>query len=302
MKKTVLGMVCVGLAASMLFGACGKEDTKKVKTGKNIATVESTDEPQVFTLKEAMERKGVHIWYITEPKDYVIGKDNKIERLYVVEDGKMTEYGINGKLSMGDVSKLTDEEIIKKAKEIHKANVEKSIQGWIEYYQSQTYEDPEIEGKKAGVIEALSSYSYQGEQPTAAWKSAITTDATGNNTEEETLYYVDRSVAGSLPSIEEDLDAGGYYYVDGDDGIRVYEMCVNMIYDYPVQIYDSKYTGYWEKYENHQFHDDYAFITRVEETEKYELDTPSTEGISVDLSRDEIGSMKEELEEMFGEK
>lgn len=300
MKKTVLGMVCVGLAASMLFGACGKEDTKKVKTGKNIATVESTDEPQVFTLKEAMERKGVHIWYITEPKDYVIGKDNKIERLYVVEDGEMTEYGINGKLSMGDVSKLTDEEIIKKAKEIDKANVEESIQGWIVHYQSETYKDPEIEGKKAGVIEALSSYSVQGAQPTATWKIAITTDETGNNTEEGTLYYVDRSEVGSLPSIIDDPD--GCYYVDGDDGIGVYEMRVNMIYDYPVQIYDSKYTGYWEKYENHQFYDDYAIITRVEDTEKYELDTPSEEGLLVDLSDDEIDSMKEEMEEMFGEK
>lgn len=126
MKKTIRKLFAVFLVMTIFvcLTACGDDGDGKKSGGKdnNVGT---------YTLGEYLNSGKTLILYDGDD-DGVAGKDDDIEGIYVFKDGKASYYEASYKhvsgddgggnvyenvLTFGDVSKMTDKEIIKKAKE-----------------------------------------------------------------------------------------------------------------------------------------------------------------------------------------
>lgn len=231
MKTKVMKLLGVMLTVSTLFTGCGTNGDRwggaDGGTGK------------VYTLKEALERKGPQIWYcVVERKDdvggVIFGKDTQIAEIYVWENGKGHRCKDDTIDTLGDVAKLDDSEIIATLKET-----------------CRTSDKP--------------------------FEINIITDSTGNNTDCEELYYW----VGACGS-ENDKDVSFWSY---DQFVYPCE---------PITVYDKQYAGYYGG-DFASSSTRVAFITRVDGNESFSLDTPTTDGVFVDASQDEIDEALEEL-------
>ena len=131
LKKAVL---CTALALSMsLFAtACGSKDTASTNTDSNNITAESEDiedesediEDESKDIEDEVKDSNIpvssifnsserEIWYITDNID----KESSVN-IVVIENGTFTKYALAGSgINLGECAKLTDDEVITKAKE-----------------------------------------------------------------------------------------------------------------------------------------------------------------------------------------
>lgn len=238
MKTKVMKLLGVMLTVSTLFTGCGTNGDRwggaDGGTGK------------VYTLKEALERKGPQIWYyVSVERDdvggIIFGKDNCIDCVFVWENGKghcCTRYDdtYDAMYYLGDVAKLDDSEIIATLKESCKTS----------------------------------------DKP---FEINIITDPTGNDTYGEELYYWNEDEG-------ENLELDITFHSDWRSITLAYP-CE------PITVYDKQYAGYYVGESNGELKG--AFITRVDGNESFSLDTPTTDGVFVDASQDEIDEALEEL-------
>ena len=124
LKKAVL---CTALALSMsLFAtACGSKDTASTNIDSNNITAESEDiEDESEDIEDEAKDSNIpvssifnsserEIWYITDNID----KESSVN-IVVIENGTFTKYALAGSgISLGDCAKLTDDEVVAKARE-----------------------------------------------------------------------------------------------------------------------------------------------------------------------------------------
>lgn len=229
-KKYFKRLVTVTLAIilSLSMCACGKNDGSTINEKKENAASScfSTDTNA--------------IWYYIEPDNgYVIGKDMEVEQAYVFADGKCNRYDVNGAYTLGELSQISDEEIIAMLEEncsfpIDSGSIigEKEACEQIlasEYMEDCTINYP-LESKygykpqeqftysfenMSVVKEAIEKYKNEldevidnrGNVTEAACTLAIYTDSTGNNTsyEEVVFEYTPIRSCGAASTLAEGL-------------------------------------------------------------------------------------------------
>lgn len=278
MKKRFLKLVGTVLTVSLLFAGCGNNSESSL----DKTSVQTSSEPKVYSMKEALERDGASIWYMVEPDDGVVGKDSHItgififenEQVYCYDEGDLSDDFLNenGSFCLGDATKVGDDDILERIQEDNIQHISEEIADRIKAYE----EKESVSSTETSEYENWKSYKAVGTQP-GSYELTVETDATGNNTETEILYFSYKPDHSHM---------NGYY---GNEN--------NIVWDYsfvssfgPIQVYDATYAGYRRGYDE----DDRVFITRVDQ-ERFTLDTPTTDGIGVDLSDDEIRQIEEKL-------
>ena len=114
-KKLVLlmaGVLCV--SALTACGGAKDKDTvsESIETTESSSTEELLSSAKEYTLSEAFSPESGYIWYYID--DTYQGKDAYINYVYTFEDGSFKKYDTEGKLTLGTVSKMTDDEILSK--------------------------------------------------------------------------------------------------------------------------------------------------------------------------------------------
>ena len=111
LKKLITMMLITVLSLSVC--ACGSDD------GGSKTLSEKKENPASTCFSTNTES----IWYYIEPTDgFVIGKDMKVKNAYVFGNGKCSRFDVNGEYTLGDFSKMNDEEIVEMLKE-HQSSV-----------------------------------------------------------------------------------------------------------------------------------------------------------------------------------
>lgn len=112
-KKLSLAMAAI-LCLSALTACGGTKDTASDSTQKTESSSKGGlfSSAKEYTLSEAFSPESGYIWYYID--DTYQGKDAYINCVYTFEDGSFKKYSINGKLTLGTVSKMTDDEILSK--------------------------------------------------------------------------------------------------------------------------------------------------------------------------------------------
>ena len=114
MKKKLVLLLAGVLCVSALTACGGSKDTASDSTQKTESSSKGGlfSSAKEYTLSEAFSPESGYIWYYID--DTYQGKDAYINYVYTFEDGSFKKYNINGKLTLGTVSKMTDEEILSK--------------------------------------------------------------------------------------------------------------------------------------------------------------------------------------------
>lgn len=226
MKKQMKRMITLVLAVVLAISMCACESNENDNSGESAATTkkagtEKLSEKKPNSAIDCFSGEINGIWYYIEPDNgYVIGKDMKVEKAYVFEDGKCNRYRVDGDYTLGDLSKMTDEEIVEmlEAEAASQATTDSAMEeikaekaaceellasgylddfsitydyNWSVPYYTFTTENMAV------VKEALENYKNEldevlnnGVDTTQAECSlAIYTDSTGNNTAYETVTF-----------------------------------------------------------------------------------------------------------------
>ena len=239
-----------------------------------------------------------------------ISKDTRIEYLLVVNNGKITTYDLSGpsgseRLTIGDMSKLSDKEVIEKANEYHKQNLEnyykeilkgvqtqlKITQEEIDEYKDNLSKYPEgsvgiangsIEEHEEAVekykklISALENTKELKEiskHSSGEYSINLTTDGSGNQTSYEYIQYTARLFSDKIKNIELDSPLKSYFPMTDNNAFGVNRF-------YTTDIYDSIFNiGVNNDGEN-------TIAIRTDKNTIYKLDSPKTKVKNVTVDAD----------------
>ncbi|MCB5953957.1 hypothetical protein [Enterococcus sp. CWB-B31] len=281
MKKLV--MTAIFFCGLALTG-CKNESADKELSASGAER--STAIPEETTISEALNKKGRQIWYKVDEET---SKDSKAS-VYVFKNNTLRVYslGARGNLTIGDLSKMTDDEIIKTVQEMEILQLQDDINSKLSSYElslssikqskSKGYNPTGDTTKIEAVISALKEISASDfEIPAVKYSLNIESDSTGNNTETEEFIFTKNKV--SLPIYTNGDDVGNNFNVtarvvqEKDETKLVFESGYSKF-----QIYDTWYSGLKMK------SGDY-FVTRDQNKDgsiSFVLDQPGTKGVTVD--------------------
>ncbi len=270
------------LVTILFFCGCGSNqgDTEQ-------ATEQSTETNKLWTLSEYLANGDTSIWYDVKAEDGIIGKDSDILHIYVFQDGQVTVYTNNDAEQvfddsvLGMVAKLTDDEIVEKLKEGNKKALQEELDNCIASFESlETRDSYEQE-----LLDFYKSYSITDSQPNK-YAIGVETDETGNATQKETIYYLDKKQDFYDSEYLDDCD-GQEEKVNAVEEVKEPAVVMSDIDGLTtpiggIQIYDSKFFGFATDKE------EYFFVTRTNDERVFCLDSPNAKGIYVDVSSSDI--------------
>lgn len=281
MKKLVItAIIFCGVALSGCNGGNADKSLPATDGERNTAIPEETP------ISEALNKNEPQIWYKVDEET---SKDSKAS-VYVFKNNTLRVYslGNRGNLTMGDLSKMTDDEIIKAVQKVEILQLQDDIDSELTGYELQlsSVEQSKSEGynpiadpsKLEAVISAFKELSASDFKiPAVKYSLNIESDSTGNNTETEELIFTANKV--SLPIYTNGDDVGNNFNVtakvvqEKDETKLVFESGYSKF-----QIYDTWYSGLKMK------SGDY-FVTRDPNRDgslSFVLDQPDTKGVTVD--------------------
>jgi hypothetical protein len=280
LKKIV--MTAVLLCAIALTGCNGGNTDKGLPaTGGERHTAIPEETP----ISEAFNQKDQQIWYSLSPNDGTPGKDS-IPTIYVFQDGNAQVYKSNG-LTMSEITKMSDGEIIKNIKEPEKSELSDSIDKRIQELKQDKERDQkmsepllnssQIDAAIAALEKARTTKLKVEPQP---YTLNIETDSTGNRTERESLTFDTYFI--SLPDYSMN-EIGDEYF---SDTVELKEKDTENLYfssGYAkFEVYDQWFTGVYltglGKEGNY-------FVTRDPEKNgelSFILDQPGAKGVTID--------------------
>ena len=258
-----MSAVVMMLTLSVSLIACGGKDD-----GGGLSSKKKTS----YTLSEYMKKDDLQIWYIGG-----IDKDREYKAI-IFKGGKCTYVGSavtkeSKYPTLGDAAQATDEEIYDALLEAYQTYYDSQMSYYKEVIdKKEQYDWEDCEKKYNNLIgRDVSDFIYYD------YLISVEADKTGNNTEEEMFtYYQDGDLYYYYGGVECGYDIKPYNTVQG-------------------QVYDSYYKGF-EMYESAgDMSGDRPFFTRVDSSEiTISVDTPTTKGVLVDKTKDEIRDMLKE--------
>lgn len=116
---SILGVLVVAIIATVLV--------VKHNSNGTSANGQSSNGKQI-KLSQVLSEKKDRLWFtFTSDDDNGITRKSNVYTVYVTNNGKMTEYNTKGELTIKDISKLSDKQIIDKVKKLDKKDFLKQL-------------------------------------------------------------------------------------------------------------------------------------------------------------------------------
>lgn len=286
----------------IILCACGGNEYTPKATTSNSPYNQKTASHIAIGLKDFLDYSKYKPIILIKVDDYSKGKNAHVKCIYVIENNKSKTYNIeymfstrltdeisnsNGSISLGELSKMNDENILAMLKVQEQKQLNTAIQIWRDTFDA--FND------KAKI--------YKPEP--LRYFISIETDSTGNSTKSETLYLPSSGIDGHDPICSPYIflsEKGDYYkYLsspeESQDGFslscyREYEKYNTIqIYGYTKQfvVYNSNYITLGDSCifrTDNPIDDSNTFIT------DFALDGVSTNGIDyIDPTRSDLASI-----------
>jgi len=211
-----------------------------------------------------------------------IDKDSTVWYYVYTKDGKVTAYNSKLGVKLGEVSKLSDKDLIERMKKEDKdffeySKSEKS-KSWKNYIEDAGGDQRVVRGANKS-LDALDKISYK-KPKTMDLKVKVITDGSGNNTEKEKLNVSINNMLkedgdyASLDSLAKGFDYKYTNNTSSDNDVEDYFNTYDTVYG-PIEVYDSKFVSL------NGGEDDSALVTKVgEKTKAIEFDDKKDENVS----------------------
>ncbi|MFQ6174025.1 hypothetical protein [Streptococcus anginosus] len=242
--KKIVKSICLALTVVTILSACSTAQKQSETTQKTEKTEVSEFKKPVGIYEHFKTAKN-ELWYRVSEVD----KNKEISDIWLVNKGKVKIYSVPDSLKLGDISKMSDKEIIKQLPKWY----EQVKQDWITYLKEATYpeEKASLEHLQRSVGKDVTSQDL---------KVNIKTDTSGNETISEEFSYLVFEGRNASPQ--------------------------RPLYDYTsfnsvgkATIFDSQYTTFYTYDSNRGTLGEYL-ITRT--TNPIVMDSPNTKGVKVD--------------------
>mgnify|MGYP002712000293 CR=1 FL=1 len=211
-----------------------------------------------------------------------IDKDSMVWYYVYTKDGKVTVYNSELGVKLGEVSKLSDKDLIERMKKEDKDYFEYSksekSKTWKNFIETAGGDQKVIRGANKS-LDALDKLSYK-KPKTMDLKVKVITDGSGNNTEKEKLNVSINNILiedGDRDSLDSLAKGFEYKYTNNtssDNDVEDYFNTYDTVYG-PIEVYDSKFVSL------NSDEDDSALVTKVgEKTTAIEFDDKNDENVS----------------------
>lgn len=126
MKKIFRNVFMLILAVALLAGTCGcgnqnTASSEMFSSSTSLMENQMTErqmneilqeENLYYTPSSIFSAKTDSIWYLVSEEDFDKGKDGKVCAIYVFNNGKCNRYPVDGDYTLGELAKMSDEEIV----------------------------------------------------------------------------------------------------------------------------------------------------------------------------------------------
>lgn len=172
--KKIVKSICLALTVVTILSACSTAQKQSETTQKTEKTEVSEFKKPVGIYEHFKTAKN-ELWYRVSEVD----KNKEISDIWLVNKGKVKIYSVPDSLKLGDISKMSDKEIIKQLPKWY----EQVKQDWITYLKEATYpeEKASLEHLQRSVGKDVTSQDL---------KVNIKTDTSGNETISEEFSYL----------------------------------------------------------------------------------------------------------------
>lgn len=292
------------LLSGCILTACTHTKSQSNQEEKQIEQVSSKSKSTEFA--EYLSKNETIIYDLENSKS--TSKETRIQFLLVAKNDTITAYDLRGSknskyLTLGDVSKLSDKEVIEKAKELHKQNIKTYYDNLVNYYKEDLeLTQKELDEYKAkldkypeGAVGIANGSAEEHEQrierhkktiqalensneltefskpSTGSYSINLKTDGSGNQTAYESLKYTGTIFDKKNKKIDFSYPLKNYFPTTEDNGFGVSLF-------YATDIYDSTFNiGVNKDHEN-------TIAIRTNKNTLYTLDNPKTnlKNITVD--------------------
>lgn len=281
MKKSIMKVFCITMTITLFICSCSSNQGNTVKPSEISETIKS------WFLNEYLANGKRNIWYDVKAEDGIIGKDSDILNIYVFQDGQVTVYTKNDAeqvfdaSTLGMVAKLTDDEIVEKLEEGNKKALQEELDNCIASFESLENRD----SYEQELLDFYKSYSITDSQPDK-YAIGVETDETGNATQKETIYYLDKKQDfydfESLDDLNDQEKKIEYVEEVKEPAVVMSDIDGLTAPISDIQVYDSRYTGFArDKIE-------YFFVTRMDSETILCLDEPIAKDVYIDTSDSDI--------------
>ena len=133
---SALGVWVVAIIATVLI--VKHNDNQTVATGQDDSSISSDTSSQVgkseqLKMSKLMSEKKNHLWFNTDARDVSdFDRNTGVSGVYVTNNGRITAYSTADGLTVHDINKLSDKQIIKQAKKLDKSNFNESKKNTID--------------------------------------------------------------------------------------------------------------------------------------------------------------------------
>ena len=245
--KKIVKVICLALSVVTILSACSTIQ-KQSETAQKTEKSATNEFKKPVGIYEHFKTAKNELWYRVSEVD----KNKEISDIWLVNKGKVKIYSVPDSLKLGDISKMSDKEIIKQLSKWY----EQVKQDWITYLKEATYpeEKASLEHLQRSVGKDVTSQDL---------KVNIKTDASGNETISEEFEYVRSDYWNALPR-DTPLDLRGYHRFNSVG---------------KATIFDSQYITFYT-YDSNSGKSSTHLITRT--TGHIVMDSPNTKGVKVD--------------------
>ncbi|MCG1418875.1 hypothetical protein K4T86_11915 [Staphylococcus epidermidis] len=262
MKKFFVAMIVFCFILVGCSNSSNKSNEKTVKMGEMLNSGEKVS--FVVNSEEGIDKDST-VWY------YVYTKD-----------GKVTVYNSDLGVKLGEVSKLSDKDLIERMKKEDKDYFENSkseaSKTWKDFIETAEGDQRVIRGANKS-LDALDKLSYK-KPKTMDLKVKVITDGSGNNTEKEKLnvsinnIFKEDGDRASLDSLAKGFEYKYTNNTSSDNDVEDYFNTYDTV-NSPIEVYDSKFVSL------NSDEDDSALVTKVgEKTTAIEFDDKNDENVS----------------------
>ena len=260
-KRKFITQACGALLLGGVLTACSSNQS-------NSNQVQSVDETKTVGFMKLANENKERIWYRVDDSndDGQISKDDKIEEIYTVKNGKITSYfvwnGPDNTVLLKDVSEKSENEVQKLAKKQDKYYFKKKKESIVQSLSDPSF-DEQIRNKAKNLNYDIFSKCYSNKE----LQASVETDSSGN-------YVVLESINFWKNPIDKMIDDFEVYIEENPDPqeIEINRELSNVIYG---QIYKQNYAGYVLADEN-------AFLvtSALDETTTLGFDTLDTKNVT----------------------
>ena len=268
-KRKFITLACGALLLGGVLTACSSNQANSAQNNSEKQSVQSADEAVTVGFIQLANESKERIWYMVYDRnnDGQISKDDRIEEIYTVKNGKITSYFVfndtENTVLLKDVSEKSENEVHKLAKEQDKYHFEKMKEDIVQSLSDPSF-DEQIRNKAKNLNYDIFSKCYSNKE----LQASVETDSSGNYVVRESITFWGNPIGGMI----DDFDV--YYKEENPDPQEIERSTElsNVIYG---QIYKQNYAGYLLADEN-----DFLVTSALAKSTTLGFDTLDTKNVT----------------------